>query len=162
MSALLKNLPVKARSTYIYRVQSSVWRLPNYWPSTPSPPSECVLPPRQRRGVYTLARGWGGGGVNILQDARHWIGLLQYNPSTSKCTWRHRCLSVWGPLHSYDPILPTPHTVSVCTLYSILIHTGKGGELTRERVRGSMLHKAGSKYQHDWLYLQSINSIKHQ
>jgi hypothetical protein len=26
-------------------------------------------------------RGWGG--VNILEDARHWIGLLQFNPSTS-------------------------------------------------------------------------------
>jgi hypothetical protein len=24
-------------------------------------------------------RGWG---VNISEDARHWIGLLQYNPST--------------------------------------------------------------------------------
>jgi hypothetical protein len=23
-------------------------------------------------------RGWG---VNILEDARHWTGLLQYNPS---------------------------------------------------------------------------------
>ncbi len=26
-------------------------------------------------------RGWG---VNILEDARHWIGLLQYNPSTGR------------------------------------------------------------------------------
>ncbi len=25
--------------------------------------------------------GEGGGGVNILKDARHWIDLLQYNPS---------------------------------------------------------------------------------
>jgi hypothetical protein len=24
----------------------------------------------------------GGCGVYILEDARHWIGLLQYNPST--------------------------------------------------------------------------------
>ncbi len=44
------------QSTYILRVQSSVWRLLNYWPPTPSPPSE--------------------------YDARHLIGLLQYNPST--------------------------------------------------------------------------------
>ncbi len=41
------------QSTYIYRVQSSVWRLPNYWPPTPSPPSKCVLTPPQG--------GWGGG-----------------------------------------------------------------------------------------------------
>jgi hypothetical protein len=26
----------------------------------------------------------GGRGVNILEDARHWIGLLQYNPSMNK------------------------------------------------------------------------------
>jgi hypothetical protein len=32
--------------------------------------------------VYTLAGGeWVG--VNISEDARHWIGLLQYNPSTA-------------------------------------------------------------------------------
>ncbi len=78
-----KSDPVyKPQSTYIYRVQSSVWRLPNHWPPTPSPPSECVLPPHQRRGGYTLAGRRGGGGVNISEDARHWIGLLQYNPST--------------------------------------------------------------------------------
>jgi hypothetical protein len=33
------------------------------------------------RAVDTLA-GWRGGGDNISEDARHWIGLLQYNPST--------------------------------------------------------------------------------
>ncbi len=67
--------------TYICRVQSSVWRLPKYWPPTPPPPSEWVLPQHQRRGVHTrrAVRGWG---INILEDARHWIGLLQYNPST--------------------------------------------------------------------------------
>jgi hypothetical protein len=34
-----------------------------------------------RGGVHTrrAVRGWG---VNISEDARHWIGLLQYNPST--------------------------------------------------------------------------------
>ncbi len=32
----------------------------------PLPPSECVFPPHK----------------NILEDARHWIGLLQFNPST--------------------------------------------------------------------------------
>jgi hypothetical protein len=43
-------------------VQSCAWRLPKYWPPTPSPPRECVLPPHQRRGVHTCraVRGWGG------------------------------------------------------------------------------------------------------
>ncbi len=75
------------QSTYIhvYRVQSSVWRLPNYWPPTPSPPSECVFPPHQRRGG-THSPGGEGWGVNISEDARHWIGLLQYNPSIRLAT----------------------------------------------------------------------------
>ncbi len=57
---------------------------------------------------------------------------------------------------------PTPLTHCLC-VYSLFIHTGKGGrcgELTREKIRGAIVHKAGRKYQHDWLYLQSINSIK--
>ncbi len=64
--------------TYVeYRAVSGVFQ-------TIDPPS--VLHPAsvsspQGRG-YTLAGRWGGGGVNILEDARHWIGLLQYNPST--------------------------------------------------------------------------------
>jgi hypothetical protein len=37
---------------------------------------------------------------------------------------------------------------------------GRGGELTREKVRGAIVHKAGRKYQHDRMYLQSINSSK--
>ncbi len=41
-----------------------------------------VSSPRTKGGGYTLTRRWGGGGVNISEDARHWIGLLQYNPST--------------------------------------------------------------------------------
>jgi hypothetical protein len=50
------------------------------------------------------------------------------------------------PMNTY-PI----HCICV---YSILIHTergGGGGELTREKVRGAMLHKAGAgrKDQHD-------------
>ncbi len=35
-----------------------------------------------RGGGYTLAGRWGGWGVNILEDARHRIGLLQSNLST--------------------------------------------------------------------------------
>ncbi len=67
--------------TYIYRVHSSVWRLPNYWPPTPTPPSECVLPRTKSGGVHAhrAVRGWG---INSSEDARHWIGLLQYNSST--------------------------------------------------------------------------------
>jgi uncharacterized protein (UPF0276 family) len=37
---------------------------------------------------------------------------------------------------------------------------GRGGELTSEKVRVAKVHIAGRKYQHDRLYLQSINSIE--
>jgi hypothetical protein len=66
-----------AQSIYIYRVQSSVWRLPNCWPPTPSPPSECVLPPHQSGGGYTLAGRWGGGGPIFRK--RPDIGLASYS-----------------------------------------------------------------------------------
>jgi hypothetical protein len=63
-------------------------------------------------------------------------------------------LSVWDPRPSHGPLL---HTVYMYTVP--LIHTGKGGgggELTREKFRWAF-----RKYQYAWLYLQSINSIKH-
>ncbi len=73
----------KPQSTYICRVKSCVWRLPKYWPTSPSPPSESSAssPRTKGGGVHTrrAVRGWG---VNILKDARHWIGLWQYNLST--------------------------------------------------------------------------------
>ncbi len=66
----------------VYRVKSSVWRLPNYWSPTPSLPSECVRSPHQRGGGGVHTRRAVRGGGHISEDARHWIGLLQYNPST--------------------------------------------------------------------------------
>jgi hypothetical protein len=99
-----------------YRVQSSVWRLPNYTPPTPSPPSECVLPPHQRRGVHTrrVVRRWR---VNISEDARHWIGLLQHNPSTgctnhAICTVHIMCL--WRMKRLYNKI----YRISFPAVYS--------------------------------------------
>ncbi len=65
------------------------------------------------------------------------------------------------------PPLRWPHTPSLpihnVYLYTVHLFTqGRGGELTREKVSGAIVHKAGRKYLHNWLYLQSINSIKHQ
>jgi hypothetical protein len=49
---------------------------------------------------------------------------------------------------------PSPYTLYTCIQYS---YSHKEGgtweELTREKVRGAIVHKAGRKYQHDWLYL---------
>ncbi len=59
--------------TYVeYRAVSDVFQ--NIDSPPPSPPSECVLPPHQRRGVNTrrAVRGMGG---QYLEDASHRIGL---------------------------------------------------------------------------------------
>jgi hypothetical protein len=51
---------------------------------TPHPPllPASVSSPRTKGGEAHTRRAVRGWGVNILEDARHWIGLLQYNLST--------------------------------------------------------------------------------
>ncbi len=39
-----------------------------------------VCPPPAPKAVGTHSPGGEGVGVNISEDARHWIGLVQYNP----------------------------------------------------------------------------------
>jgi hypothetical protein len=53
------------------------------------PPAESLLLPQQRRGV--LARGRGGRGVNILEDERNRIALLQYG----------KIRTLWGLLYKW-------------------------------------------------------------
>ncbi len=81
--------------TYVeYRAVSCVFQ--NIDPPPLHPAS--VSSPRTKGGGYTLAgrrRGWG---VNILEDASHRIGLLQYNLSTFlsliiTSTWARICRS---------------------------------------------------------------------
>ncbi len=42
----------------------------------------CPPPAPKAGGTHSLGAE-GGGGVNSSEDARHWIVLLQYNPSTN-------------------------------------------------------------------------------
>ncbi len=57
--------------------------------------------------------------------------------------------------------LPTPRPHTVC-MYTLYVYFGKGGRVGEVRDnREATVHKKGRKYQYDWLYLQSINSIKH-
>ncbi len=65
--------------TYVeYRAVSSVFR--NIDP--PPLPLASVSPPTKGGGYTDTLAGVRGWGVNILEDARHWIGLLKYNFST--------------------------------------------------------------------------------
>ncbi len=57
-------------------------------------------------------------------------------------------LSVWGPLPSYDPILP-PLTHCKRVYKYTYSHREGGEEMTREKVRGEVVHKTGRKFQHD-------------
>ncbi len=115
---------VGPQSTYICRVQSSVWRLPKYWPPphpTPSPQRECVLPRTKGGEVSTLAGRWG---VNILEDARHWIGLLQFNPSTCRPIHLYKILDSNLTLCASSPLLSFSFTLNhlnislICLLLS--------------------------------------------
>jgi hypothetical protein len=79
------------------------------------------------------------------------IGLIESNVKcrylkklTCKETLRQE-FYLFEALSPPKPPYPPPllHTVNV---YS---HMGRGGKLTREKVRGAIVHKAGRKYQHD-------------
>ncbi len=80
ISAALHYLYHKVLSYIEYRAVSGVFQTMD--PPLPLHPAS-VSSPGTKGGGYTLAGRWGGGGVNISEDARHWIGLLQYNPSTT-------------------------------------------------------------------------------
>jgi hypothetical protein len=66
-----------------------------------------------------------------------------------------------------NPITPPPlHTVCIrvyCILYTF--SHGEGWEGARvkpeRRLEWQQFTKLGQNYQHDWLYLQSVNSVKH-
>jgi len=91
--------------TYVeYRAVSGVFQ--NIDPHPPLHPASVSSPPHQGQGG-PLSPGSEGVGVNILEDARHWIGLLLYNPST--------VTGVEKVLHL------APHMCPVCAL-------GKAGE----------------------------------
>jgi hypothetical protein len=65
------------RREIIVRGQSYFSRLPKYWPPIPRSARRVCPPPATE--AYTLARRRGGWGVNILEDERNRIALLQWS-----------------------------------------------------------------------------------
>jgi hypothetical protein len=109
-----------------------------------------------------LKMGWG----------RRKIRLIECNAKCrylKKFTCKGTLLQVFylseAPSPPMTPYYP-PYTLYTCTIYSILIHTGKGGEgveLTREKATGrKCFTKPVENTNMTDCYLQSINSIKHQ
>ncbi len=77
---------------------SGVFRTGDPPPPHPSPPIECVLPPHQRRkGTHSPAVR--GGGQYFGRRQTFWIGLLQYNPSTT-CTYKTFISAAKGRIQS--------------------------------------------------------------
>ncbi len=107
-------------TTYIeYRAVSGIFRTID-----PPPPlhSASVSSSRTNEGGEHTRRAVRGWGVNISEAARHWIGLLQYNPSTHP-SQRKSVKSRHGP--------PCRRTVVLhfhCTVYS------RGGGLPSENL----------------------------
>jgi hypothetical protein len=88
-------------------------------PPPPSPPAFGAGGGHTRRAV----RGWG---VNILEDARHRIGILQYNLSTLSVLYLHyevyfpQRVTEWGEAGC---VLPQETCVHFCTLFLELLST---------------------------------------
>jgi hypothetical protein len=79
-----------------YRAVSGVFQ--NIDPRPPSLHSASVSSPRTKGGGRGGTHSPGGEGVGgqYLEDARHWIGLLQYNPSAGKGMGGRRRAGIWG------------------------------------------------------------------
>jgi hypothetical protein len=79
---------------------SGVFRTIDHTP--PLHPASVSSPALKGGGIHTRRAVRGGG--NIVEDARHWIGLLQYNPSTSvlidKCVWCRYSDVSWSTAHT--------------------------------------------------------------
>ncbi len=77
LPTLTTKLSLAAQSTYIYRVQSCVWRLTNYWPPTPLSTQRVCPPPAAKANGSTLAGRWGGGGSIVRKTPD--IGFASYS-----------------------------------------------------------------------------------
>ncbi len=74
------------RSTLSKVETTKYLRLPKYWPLNPLSTQRVCPAPAPK--------------ANILEDARHWIGLLQYNPSTEETSAKKT--PFWNALQRYE------------------------------------------------------------
>ncbi len=77
--------------------------------------------------------------------------------SIKKSTCKGTLRDVFICLRLRNPYPPPPiHTVSVHTVY--LFTQGRGGELTRDKIRGATVHKAGSNIP-TWLTVSPVYKL---
>ncbi len=58
---------------------------------------------------------------------------------------------------SPNPLPPTVSQYIIHTVDLYLFTQEKEEEVNSKKGRGALVYKRGLKYQHDWLYLQSLN-----
>ncbi len=102
-------------------------------------------------------------------DRKHW--LINYVDTKAKCshlkkfTSKGILLQVFiclRPGTSIPPPLPLCIRVYSTVQYAYSHREGGGGVVEpKSRLEGQLFTKLGRKCQHDWMYLQSINSYKH-
>ncbi len=71
------------QSTYIYRVQSSVWRLPNYWPPPPLSTQRVCPPPAPKAGA---THSPGGEGSIVRKTPDIWLASSSLIPLRTDCS----------------------------------------------------------------------------
>ncbi len=108
------------RREIIVRGQSYFSRLPKYWPSIPlSARRVCPAPATKAGGTHTLAGRRGGWGVNILEDERNRIVLLQWSLYAStylKRSLRHKPASSFPYFSIPSPYLSASFKLSLPSL----------------------------------------------
>ncbi len=79
--------------------------------------------------------------------------------------WSEKELNSWRilsptQLKDHSPSQPHKSVYNVHVYCTLTLGRGEGwGRWTRAMVREAIVHKAGSKYQHDWMYLLSIKLL---
>ncbi len=145
-----------AQSTYICRVQSSVWRLPKYWPPTPLSTQRVSPHPAPKARGYTLAGRWGGGGSIFWKTPD--IGLESYSIIPLRLfVWTQLCF-IYSSSSENDIVLyvhrPSSHCLrrqKITRIYRTYISKGTvSREFVREMrsIRGASeikLNKANKK-----------------
>ncbi len=119
----------------------------------PKIPSPLTARENDLQSTYSLVCADTEATVTVLNmDTKAKCRHLKSLPAKGLCG---RCLSVWGLSPHMTPY-PTPPPLRIVHVYIVYLFTrGEGGELTREKIRGATVHKAGSKVP-TWLTVSPV------
>ena len=90
-------------------------------PPPPLHPASVSSPPAPKAGG-THSPGGEGVGVTISEDARHWMGLLQYNPSTVCAMTDDGLLGAGGRGGSHSELFCCQWSDTLATSFAYMFH----------------------------------------